>query len=171
MLQTNCIICVMIWYKTIICYYYRLLRSVMIYLIYQFDVLNMQFLSNTICTVSIHSVAYMPQIDIVHVVMFEEIKQTLHCHKLHGNVLIHWGWEKFAVIFKCIFLQENERISLEISLKFFPKVRINNISTLLQIMAWHRQGNKSLAEPAMCSLLTHICITRPQWVKYALIKN
>ena len=67
-------------------------------------------------------------------------------------------------IFKGIFLNENEWISLKISLKFVPKVRINNIPALVQIMAWRRRGDKPLSEPMMFSLLTHICVTRPQWV-------
>ena len=68
-------------------------------------------------------------------------------------------------IFKCIFLNENAGILLKISLKFVPKVRINNIPALVQIMAWRRPGDKPLSEPMMVSLLTHICVTRPQWVK------
>ena len=32
-------------------------------------------------------------------------------------------------------------------------------------MAWRRPGDKPLSEPIMVSLLTHICVTRPQWVK------
>ena len=67
-------------------------------------------------------------------------------------------------IFKCIFLNENAWISLKISLKFVPKVRINNIPALVQMMAWRRPGDKPLSEPMMASLLTHICVTRPQWV-------
>ena len=35
-------------------------------------------------------------------------------------------------------LNENAWILLKISLKFFPKVRINNIPALVQIMAWRR---------------------------------
>ena len=35
---------------------------------------------------------------------------------------------------------------------------------LVQIMAWRRPGDKPLSEPMMVSLLTHICVTRPQWV-------
>ena len=31
-------------------------------------------------------------------------------------------------------------------------------------MAWRRPGNKPLSETVMVSLLTHICVTRPQWV-------
>ena len=69
-------------------------------------------------------------------------------------------------IIKCIFLNENARISLKISLKFVPKVRINNIPALVQIMAWRRPGDKPLSEPMIVSLLTHICVTRPQWVKF-----
>ena len=67
-------------------------------------------------------------------------------------------------IFKCISWNENARISLKISLKFVPKVRINNIPSLVHIMAWRRPGDKPLSEPMMVSLLTHICVTRPQWV-------
>ena len=67
--------------------------------------------------------------------------------------------------FKPIFLNENIRISIKISLKFVPKVPINNIPALVQIMAWRRPGDKPLSEPMAISLLTHICVTRPQWVK------
>ena len=67
-------------------------------------------------------------------------------------------------IFKCIFLNENVWIPIKISLKFVPKGPINNIPALVQIMAWCRPGHKPLSEPMMVSLLTHICVTRSQWV-------
>ena len=67
--------------------------------------------------------------------------------------------------FKRIFLNENIRISIKISPKFVPKGAINNIPTLVQEMAWRRPGDKPLSEPMMVSLLTHICVTWPQWVK------
>ena len=67
--------------------------------------------------------------------------------------------------FKRIFLNENVRISIKISLKFVPKGPINNNPALVQIMAWRRSGDKPLSEPMMVSLLTHICVTRLQWVK------
>ena len=35
-------------------------------------------------------------------------------------------------------------------------------------MAWRRSGDKPLSEPMMVSLLTHICVTRPQWVSSKL---
>ena len=67
-------------------------------------------------------------------------------------------------IFKGIFLNENIWILFKISLKFVPKVPINNTPALVQIMAWRRPGDKPLSEPMMVNLLTHICVTRPQWV-------
>ena len=52
-------------------------------------------------------------------------------------------------IFKCIFLNESICISLKIWLHSFPKFRINNNPALVQIMAWHRPGDKPLSEPMM----------------------
>ena len=63
--------------------------------------------------------------------------------------------------FKCIFLNENVWIAINISIKFVPKGPINNIPTLVQIMAWRRPGDKPLSEPMMVRLLTHISVTRP----------
>ena len=71
-----------------------------------------------------------------------------------------------ADIFKCIFLNENVWTSIQISLKFVPKGPIDNISALVQIMAWRRPGNKPLSEPMLIILLMHICITRPQSESY-----
>ena len=68
-------------------------------------------------------------------------------------------------IFKYIFLNQNVWIPIKISLKFVPKGPINNIPSLVQIMVWRRPGDKPLSEPMMVSLPTHICVTRPQWVK------
>ena len=68
--------------------------------------------------------------------------------------------------FKCIFFNENLRISMKISLKLVPKGPIDNIPSLVQIMAWRRPGDKPLSEPMMIRLPTHICVTLPQWVKW-----
>ena len=69
--------------------------------------------------------------------------------------------------FKQIFLNENVRIMIKISLKFVPKGPINNNPALAQLMAWHRPGDKPLSEPMIVRLPTHICVTRPraQWGK------
>ena len=49
-------------------------------------------------------------------------------------------------IFQFISLNENVWISVHMSLKFVTKVWINNIPALVQIMAWHRPGDKPLSE-------------------------
>ena len=67
-------------------------------------------------------------------------------------------------IFKRIFLNENILIPIKIPLKFVPKGSINNISALVQIMAWRRPGDTPLSEPMMVNSPTHICVIRPQWV-------
>ena len=72
---------------------------------------------------------------------------------------------RFAdAVFKGIFLNENVWILIKFSLKFVPKGPINNIPALVQIMAWRRPGDKPLSEPMMVRSLTHIYVTRPQWV-------
>ena len=68
--------------------------------------------------------------------------------------------------FKRIFLDENVRVSIRISLKFVLKGPIDNIPALVQIMAWRRSGDKPLSEPMMVNSLTHICVTRPQWLNF-----
>ena len=54
--------------------------------------------------------------------------------------LRHWGRVKMAAIsqrnFQRIFIKENVRISIHISLKFVANGQINNIPALVQIMAW-----------------------------------
>ena len=36
-------------------------------------------------------------------------------------------------------------------------------------MTWRRAGDKPLSDPMMGSLLPHICVTRPQWVKQPIL--
>ena len=74
-------------------------------------------------------------------------------------------------IFKSIFFNENVQILIKISLTFDLTAPINNIPALVQIMAWCRPGEKPLSEPMMVSLLTHICVTRPQWVNCHMKKS
>ena len=52
-------------------------------------------------------------------------------------------------IFKCISLNEQAWIWIKIPLKFVAKGPINNITVLVQIMAWRRPGDKPLSEPMM----------------------
>ena len=59
-------------------------------------------------------------------------------------------------IFKCIFLNENDRILIQISLKFVPNGPINNNQVLVYVMAWCRIRDKLLSEP----MLTRWCAPR-----------
>ena len=54
-------------------------------------------------------------------------------------------------IFNCIFLNENDRIPIQISLKCVPRSPIDNESALVQVMVWRRTGDKPLPE----QMITH----------------
>ena len=67
--------------------------------------------------------------------------------------------------FKCIFMNENIWISINISLKFVPMCPINNIPALVQIMSWRRPGDKPFSELMIVLLIdAYKCVTRSQWV-------
>ena len=107
------------------------------------------------------------QVQCIHI---EELNKP-HLWVAMGTAqLAHWGRDKTAAIFQttfsnAFFLNENVCIPLKISLKFVPEVRINSFPALVQIMAWRRPGDKPLSEPMRVNLMTHICVTRPQWVE------
>ena len=52
-------------------------------------------------------------------------------------------------IFKSIFLNENDLISIQISLKLVPRSPIDNKAALVQVMAWRLTGDKPLPEPML----------------------
>ena len=52
-------------------------------------------------------------------------------------------------IFKCIFLNENDRIPIQISLKLVPRSAIDNEPVLVKVLAWRRTGDKPLTGPIM----------------------
>ena len=51
-------------------------------------------------------------------------------------------------ILKCHYVNENV-ISAQLSLNFVPKGPIDHKSSLVQVMAWRRIGDKPLHEPMM----------------------
>ena len=51
--------------------------------------------------------------------------------------------------FRCIFLDENDKILIWISLWFVPWSPIDNNPVLVQVVAWCRTGNKLLPEPML----------------------
>ena len=52
-------------------------------------------------------------------------------------------------IFHCIFMNDFFCILILVSLECVPKGPIDNDSALVQVMAWHQTGNKSLPEPML----------------------
>ena len=81
--------------------------------------------------------------------------------------LSYWGREKMAAISKTAFPNAFYWVKLfDFLLKchwsLFPWFQL---TAWVQVMAWRRSGDKPLSERMMVSLLTHICVTRPQWVK------
>ena len=51
--------------------------------------------------------------------------------------------------FKCIFLNENDMIPIQMSLKLVLWRPIDNKPVLVQVMAWRRIGDKPLSEPML----------------------
>ena len=56
-------------------------------------------------------------------------------------------------IFKCIFLNENDKILIQISLKLFPMSLIDNKLALVQVIGWHRRGDKPSPEPMITEFI------------------
>ena len=52
-------------------------------------------------------------------------------------------------IFKCIFLNENDRIQIQIWLKFVPRGSTDNKSSLVLVMVRHQTGDKPFPEPML----------------------
>ena len=99
-----------------------------------------------------------------HILIFQLTKQS-HRYQSFNTLRPRQNGPHFPDdIFKCIFLNENVWISIKISLNFVPRGPINNIPASVQIMAWRWPGDKPLSEPMMVCLLTHISVTRSQWV-------
>ena len=78
-----------------------------------------------------------------------------------NSSLTHWGRDKMAAIFQTTFSNAFSwmkifKFRLRFHWSLFPRVQL----TILR-----RPGNKPLSEPMMVNLLTHIRVTRPQWVK------
>ena len=52
-------------------------------------------------------------------------------------------------IFKCIHLNENDKILIQIPLKVVLRKPIGNKPALVEVIAWRRTGDKPLSEPMM----------------------
>ena len=56
-------------------------------------------------------------------------------------------------IFSFLFLSENFRIWIQISLKYVPRSPIDNKPAVVQEMAWHWTVDKPLPEPMMTQFI------------------
>ena len=96
---------------------------------------------------------------------------TLFCHGYFGYVFSYHieaetrGRHFADDTFKCIFFNENVGITIKISLKFVPNGPINNIPTVVQIMAWRHPGDKPLSEP----MITDAYMRRSASMTYLLL--
>ena len=83
----------------------------------------------------------------IHLILFW-IDELIHPHSIYVssmNIEFHYDMKITDVIFKSIF-NESVWIPITISLKFIPKGPIDYKSALVQVMAWHRTGEKPLPE-------------------------
>ena len=78
-----------------------------------------------------------------------------------------WGWW-FETLSHSLWRHRNETVShcscQQLCIVNTLRVQLAKVPSLVQIMAWCRPGGKPLSEPMMESLLTQLCVTRPQWV-------
>ena len=84
------------------------------------------------------------------------VKVTLHV--CHYRTLTHLTLDKQATIladgnFKCIFLNENDRIPIRISLTHIAMSQIVNNPALVRAMAWRRTADKPLPEPMLAQFI------------------
>ena len=78
---------------------------------------------------------------------YEKLKSYNHCST-------RLSLDKMAAIladdiFNCIFFNENDRIQIQISLKYVPRSPIDNKPAMFQVMAWHQIGHKQSPGPMM----------------------
>ena len=68
-------------------------------------------------------------------------------------------------IFKLIFLNENDRILIQIPLKFVLMSPMDNESAFVQVVAWRRTGDKPLPELMMTQFTDAYMRHQGRWVK------
>ena len=88
------------------------------------------------------------------------------------NTLRQWQNGRHFVndIFKCIFLNRNVWIPIEISLKFNPGVQLTIFQHWFSQWLGNRCQSHCLNQWWLPSLPTHICFTRPLWVNKIVLR-
>ena len=98
--------------------------------------------------------------------LWEQCKHSSKSRANGAGLITHLSLVKMAAIvadniFKCIFLNENDKIPIQISLKLLPRYPIDNKPALVPVMAWRRTGDKPLPEPMMNHFTD---VSRGRWV-------
>ena len=100
-----------------------------------------------------------------------EVSTMTQCYQISLAVLTHWGQDEMGIsqtTFSNVFpSMEMCKFRLKCHWSLFLRVELYT-PALVQIMVWCRPGDKPLSEPVMVNLPTHICVTRPQWVKWTI---
>ena len=84
----------------------------------------------------------------------------------HLHTLTYWGHDKTANVLQATFSiafswMKMYKFRLRFPRSVFPRVKL---AMFQHWLAWRRSDDKPLSETMMVSLLTHICVTRPQRV-------
>ena len=69
-------------------------------------------------------------------------------------------------IFRCIFLNEMDKILIQISLKLVPSGQIDNKPAFVQVMVWRWTGDKPLPEPMMAQFTDAYMRHQGRWVNH-----
>ena len=115
-------------------------------------------------------------------ILLNFVTKKKNSHKIIYQYMTFYGYIIMAIVDSCIiwfqldcimqlmksyYITTNvcsRKVLLLLVISLTDKGPINNIPALVQIMAWRRSSEKPLSELMLGSLLTHICVTRPQWV-------
>ena len=92
----------------------------------------------------------------------------------NGVTLTHWplgDLSKILVIFKLISVTDGWGISCKIALRWMPLDLTDDMSTLVQVMAWCRQATSHYLSQCWPRFMSPYGVTRPQWVKISFPLN
>ena len=78
-----------------------------------------------------------------------------------GQHLTYLPLDKMAAIladdiFNCIFLSENVKILIQISLKYVSRSPIDNTPAMVYVMAWHQTSDKPFPGPMLTHFMMHM---------------
>ena len=99
----------------------------------------------------------------MHCIRIKLKSSLVEDRNLPNMLLTHWHRDKMAAICQTFLNTFSWMKMFELRLKF-TKCPFNNVTALVQIMAWRLSGDKPLSEPMIIYSLMHIRVGRPQRV-------